>query len=161
MARLKPDMVVLAFGTNEGFDDNLDPDDYRKTLGSIVQLLQMGNPALKVVMIGPPPGARKEDSCTDVRTACGAAPVNGSCWAQPPNLTAVRDAEREVAAALGAIFWDWSSVLPTACALEEGHLGDPPVFGPDRVHMTPRGYRDSADAFAQVLVPIVANAMRN
>lgn len=64
-----------------------------------------------------------------------------------------------MAQAAGAIFWDWSSVLPTACALEQGHLGDPAIFGPDRVHMTGRGYRDSADAFAQVLIPLVSKAM--
>lgn len=159
MARLDPDMIVLAFGTNEGFDDNLDPGDYKRSLGSIVSMLMMGNPALKVVIVGPPPGARKEDSCAQVQTACGAPPSSSACWAQPPKLNAVRDAEREVAKELGAIFWDWSSVLPTACALEQGHLGDPPIFGPDRVHMTPHGYRDSADAFAQMLIPVVGKAM--
>lgn len=159
MARIDPDMVVLAFGTNEGFDDNLDAAEYKKTLTGIADLLKQGNAQRKLVIVGPPPGARKEDSCRDVRNACGTPPIAGACWAQPPKLTEVRDAEREVAQAVGAIFWDWSSVLPTACALEEGHLGDPPIFGPDRVHMTGRGYRDSADAFAQVLIPLVSKAM--
>ena len=71
----------------------------------------------------------------------------------------MRAAEQAVAKELGATFWDWSSVLPTACDLEQGHLGNPAVFGPDRVHLTARGYRNSADAFAQVLVPIVTRAM--
>jgi lysophospholipase L1-like esterase len=151
--------VVLAFGTNEGFDDNLDVAEYKKTLGGIVTLMQMGNPRLKVVIVGPPPGARQEASCTNVRTACGAPPTSGACWAQPPKLAGVREAEREIAKEMGATFWDWSSVLPNACALEQGHLGDPPIFGPDRVHMTPRGYRDSADAFAQMLIPLIGKAM--
>lgn len=159
MARIDPDMVVLAFGTNEGFDDNLDPADYKKTLTGIADLLKQGNAERKLVIVGPPPGARKEDSCRDIRNACGTPPVAGACWAQPPKLSEVRDAEREVAQSVGAIFWDWSSVLPTACALEQGHLGDPPIFGPDRVHMTGRGYRDSADAFAQVLIPLVSKAI--
>jgi len=159
MSRIDPDMVVLAFGTNEGFNDNLDVDAYKASLTSIVATLKSGNPDMKIVFIGPPPGARKEDSCADVHNACGTPPIAGSCWAQPPKLTAVRDAERDVAQAVGAIFWDWSSVLPPACALEQGHLGDPAVFGPDRVHMTGKGYRDSADAFAQVLTPLVDKAM--
>ena len=159
MSRIDPDMVVLAFGTNEGFDDNLDAADYKKTLSGIVGAMMMAKPGLKIVLIGPPPAARKENSCTDVRTQCGTPPVAGACWAQPPKINAVRDAEREVAKEQGATFWDWSSVLPTACALEQGHLGDPAIFGPDRVHMTGRGYRDSADAFAQVLIPLVAKAM--
>ncbi|MEO8757786.1 MAG: GDSL-type esterase/lipase family protein [Devosia sp.] len=161
MSRIDPDMVVLAFGTNEGFDDNLDAADYKRILTSIVSSMMLAKPGLKIVLIGPPPAARKENSCTDVRTQCGTPPVAGACWAQPPKLNAVRDAEREVAKAQGAIFWDWGSVLPTACALEQGHLGDPAIFGPDRIHMTGKGYRDSADAFAQVLIPLVAKAMGN
>lgn len=161
MARLDPDMVVLAFGTNEGFDDNLDAAEYQRTLEDIVNSLIMGKPNRKVVIIGPPPGARKQDSCKDVRTACGSPPISGACWAQPPKLAAVRSAEAAVAKKVGAIFWDWSSVLPTACDLEQGRLGDPPIFGPDRVHMTGRGYRDSADAFSQTLIPLVGKAMGN
>jgi len=159
MSRIDPDMVVLAFGTNEGFDDNLDVDDYKKRLLDIIKTLKAGNGDMRFVIIGPPPGARKQDSCTDVHNACGSPPINGACWAQPPKLDAVRDAERDVAAQVGALFWDWSSVLPTACALEQGHLGDPAIFGPDRVHMTGKGYRDSADAFANVLVPLVGRLM--
>lgn len=161
ISRLDPDMVVLAFGTNEGFDDNLDAADYQATLEGIVRTLTSGKPGRKIVIIGPPPGARKNDSCRDIRPACGGPPVSGACWAQPPKLTAVRDAEKAVAARIGAVFWDWSSVLPTACDLEQGHLGDPAIFGPDRVHMTGKGYRDSADAFAQVLIPLVSKAMDN
>lgn len=159
MSRIDPDMVVLAFGTNEGFDDNLDVDDYKKRLTDIVATLKAGNPDMRFVFIGPPPAARKNDSCASLPSACGTPPVNGACWAQPPKLNAVRDAERDVAAATGALFWDWSSVLPTACALEQGHLGDPAIFGPDRVHMTGKGYRDSADAFANVLIPLVGRLM--
>ena len=158
MQRINPDMVVLAFGTNEGFDDNLDIARYKTTLTGIVNALMRARPGLRVVLIGPPPGARQESSCTEVRRACG-QPVAGACWAQPRNIAAVRAAEQAVAKELGATFWDWSSVLPTACDLEQGHLGNPAVFGPDRVHLTARGYRNSADAFAQVLVPIVTRAM--
>ena len=160
MSRIDPDMIVLAFGTNEGFDDNLDASDYQATLEGIVRALLNGKPNRKIVIIGPPPGARKNDSCRDLRPACG-QPISGACWAQPPKLTVVRDAEKAVAAKVGAVFWDWSSVLPSACDLEQGHLGDPAIFGPDRVHMTGKGYRDSADEFAQVLIPLVGKAMGN
>ena len=159
MQRIDPDMVVLAFGTNEGFDDNLDITAYRKTLTGIVTALTRARPGLRIAIIGPPPGVRKEVSCAEVRRACGSPPVAGSCWAEPPKLSAVRDVERVVAKALGATYWDWSSVLPSACDLEQGHLGQPAIFGPDRVHLTPLGYRSSADAFARMLTPIVSTAM--
>ena len=160
MARLNPDMLVLAFGTNEGFDDNLDIVAYRKTLTEIIAAMKQGRPDLRIVLIGPPPGARQENSCAEVRNACGTAPVAGACWAQPPKLAAVREAEIAVATAVDATFWDWGSVLPSACDVEQGRLGDPALMGPDRVHLTGRGYRESADAFARLLEPMVGKALR-
>lgn len=160
MARLNPDMLVLAFGTNEGFDDNLDIAVYRKTLTEIIAAMKQGRPDLRIVLIGPPPGARQENSCADVRNACGTAPSAGACWAQPLKLAAVREAEMAVAMTVGASFWDWGSVLPSACDVEQGRLGDPALMGPDRVHLTGRGYRESADAFSRMLEPMVGKALR-
>jgi len=160
MARLDPDMLVLAFGTNEGFDDNLDIDTYRRTLTEIIAALRQERPDLEIVLIGPPPGARQESNCSAIRNACGTAPSGGTCWAQPPKLAAVRDAEMAVALEVGASFWDWGSVLPSACDVEQERLGDPALIGPDRVHLTGRGYRESADAFARMLEPMIGQALR-
>ena len=33
-------------------------------------------------------------------------------------------------------------------------------IGPDRVHLTGRGYRESADAFARMLEPMIGQALR-
>jgi lysophospholipase L1-like esterase len=160
MARLNPDMLVLAFGTNEGFDDNLDIAAYRRTLSEIIATLKQGRPGLRIVLVGPPPGARQESNCAEIRTACGTTPAAGACWAQPPKLAAVREAVIAVATEIGGSFWDWGSVLPSACDVERGRLGDPALIGPDRVHLTGRGYRESADAFARMLEPMVGKALR-
>ncbi|MEO6181425.1 MAG: GDSL-type esterase/lipase family protein [Devosia sp.] len=160
LARLNPDMLVLAFGTNEGFDDNLDIDKYRKTYVDILTAFRQARPDLQLVLVGPPPGARQESSCANVRNACGIAPIAGACWAQPPKLAAVREAIMAAAKQFNATYWDWGSALPSACDLEQGRLGDPALFGPDRVHLTGRGYRESADAFSRILEPMVGRALR-
>ena len=58
LRRMAPDMVVLAFGTNEGFNDNLDVATYIAQYEQIVRRLQSLRPGLKIVMVGPADAAR-------------------------------------------------------------------------------------------------------
>ena len=58
--RLQPDVVVLAFGTNEGFNDNLDVGAYISQYEQIVKRMQALRPGLKVVIVGPADAARPD-----------------------------------------------------------------------------------------------------
>ena len=168
ITRVSPDMVVLAFGTNEGFDDKLDLGEYRQTLTDIIHAIQAARPKTTIVIVGPPPGARQASDCATAVSSCpGDKPVEkpttekagAACWSQPPNLDQVRTIQQAVATDTGAVFWDWSKVLPSACDIEQGRLGSPALFGPDRVHLTLEGYRRTADAFATFLTPLVRKGM--
>ena len=155
MSRIDPDMVVLAFGTNEGFNDSLDIDAYKAALTSIVATLKTGNPDMKIVFIGPPPGARRERQlhrrAQCLRHAVGRRLLLGpAARSSPPSATPSATWPQTV----GATFWDWSSVPAAGPARSsKGIWVIRPCSRPDRVHMTGKGYRDSADAFAQVLIP--------
>ncbi len=61
--RLAPDVIVLAFGTNEGFNDNLDVNAYISQYEQIVRRLQALRPGLKIVIIGPADAARPAGQC--------------------------------------------------------------------------------------------------
>jgi lysophospholipase L1-like esterase len=163
LTRIAPDMIVLAFGTNEGFDDRLDLAEYRQTLKDVIQSITTARPEVKVVVIGPPPGARIASDCATAVSACsGGSPAvkeGETCWSKPPHLDDVRGIQKEVTEQAGAIFWDWSLVLPSSCDLEQGKTGNPALFGPDRVHLTQEGYRRTADAFAAFLTPLVKKGM--
>jgi lysophospholipase L1-like esterase len=166
LRRIAPDMVVLAFGTNEGFNDNLDIATYTAQYEQIVRKLMEVRPGLRVVIVGPPDAARPAGQChaAGVGQDCASAPAaqiaagpgGGICrFPTPPKLGQVREAQRKLAERLGAIFWDWSSVMPGPCGAQAWFAANPPLMAHDFVHMTLDGYRVSADRFADFLIPLI------
>ena len=165
LRRLAPDIVVLAFGTNEGFNDALDVAAYGAQYEQIVRRLEALRPGLRVIIIGPPDGARAPVVChnSSVGHDCPApAPqpvaADGAerCrFPTPPKLAQVREAQRRIATRLGAFFWDWSSVMPSPCGAQIWAVADPPLMAHDYVHMTLDGYKKSADRFADFLIPLI------
>jgi lysophospholipase L1-like esterase len=166
LRRIAPDMVVLAFGTNEGFNDNLDIASYTAQYEQIVRRLMELRPGLRVVMIGPADAARPAGGChaSGVGQSCDSQPVaqlvsastGGPCrFPTPPKLAAVREAQRKLAERVGAIFWDWSSVQPSPCGSQVWAAATPPLMAHDFVHMTLDGYKLSADRFADFLIPLI------
>jgi lysophospholipase L1-like esterase len=146
LRRLAPDVVVLAFGTNEGFDDALDVAAYAAQYEKIVRRIEALRPGVRIVLIGPPDGARR------TAAADGAAP----CPLQtPPKLAQVRDAQRRLAGRVGAVFWDWSSAMPGPCGAQVWAAANPPLMARDYVHLTMEGYKQSADRFADFLIPLI------
>ena len=73
----------------------------------------------------------------------------------PPKLNLVREAQRKLAARLGAAFWDWSSVQGGVCGAQVWAAANPPLMAHDYVHMTLEGYKQSADRFADFLIPLI------
>ena len=165
LKRMAPDVVVLAFGTNEGFNDALDVGVYTEQYEQIVRRLQTLRPGVRIVMIGPPDGARPAGVCHNsaVGHDCASAPQpvaadsGGQCrFPTPPKLGQVREAQRHLADRLGAEFWDWSSVMPGPCGAQVWAAASPPLMAHDYVHMTLEGYKRSADRFADFLIPLIS-----
>jgi lysophospholipase L1-like esterase len=165
---LQPDVVVLAFGTNEGFNDNLDVGAYIQQYEQIVRRMQALRPGLKIVIVGPADAARPSGQCHaegvgqhctsagTVQTASADAGSGNCRFPVPPKLNLVREAQRKLAQKIGAAFWDWSSVQPGPCGAQVWAAANPPLMAHDYVHMTLDGYKQSADRFADFLIPLIA-----
>jgi len=52
LAAMQPDIILLGYGTNEGFDDALDLDLYRLKLERRVQMLKAQLPKATILQIG-------------------------------------------------------------------------------------------------------------
>ena len=169
--QLAPDIVVLAFGTNEGFNDNLDVTSYIASYEQIVRRLMDIRPGLRVVIVGPPDAARPngQGHCAGVGQDCGAANAQiaageggGQCkYPVPPKLNLVREAQRKLAQRLNVDFWDWSSAQPGPCGAQIWAAANPPLMARDFVHMTLEGYKQSADRFADYLIPLIDGRQTN
>jgi lysophospholipase L1-like esterase len=167
LTRLLPQIVVLAFGTNEGFNDGLDLERYGQSYERVVQKIRAVLPAAAIVVVSPPNANRLPASCKAKaqKAACRrasaepeASPKNGSgacAWQTPPQLDRVREAQRAIAERHRLVWWNWASMMSDACGAHEWALMTPPLIARDHVHFTPDGYRKSAGQFMQTLLPII------
>jgi lysophospholipase L1-like esterase len=158
LKRIAPDVIVLAFGTNEGFNDALDVAAYTAQYEQIVRRLKSMRPQARIVIIGPPDGARANGACKPGAPGCAtpASADNDACHLPtPPKLAQVREAQRRLAMRIEADFWDWSSAMPSPCGAQVWAAADPPLMAHDYVHMTLEGYKQSADRFADFLIPLI------
>ena len=112
IAHLAPSLIMLAFGTNEGFRDNIDLATYAADFAARLHDLHAAAPDAALLVIGPPDGDRRACKRKRHRSPCGDAN-----WTEPPKLDAIREAQRRVAAQQGAYFWDWQAAMGGACSM--------------------------------------------
>ena len=141
LAHAPPALVILAFGTNEAVDADLDEAAYAAQLTRQIQRLRQTLPRSGILVMGVPDAGRP------VRPPRRGRPPQGCAAISPlPALTRVRAAQRSVAQAQGVGFFDWSAeVTRSPCRLPELARGAAPLMRPDLVHFTPDGYRLTAE----------------
>lgn len=150
MKALDPKLVVLAFGTNEGFKDSTDPAEYRALYRELLRALRAMAPGASVAIALPPDGVRRL-SGTSV-AACPSRPGDRQGFAPPPQLTMVRETQRRIAASEGLLAWDWSAAMGGDCSIMPMSRTDPPQAAPDLVHLFRPGYRKVAEPLFDALM---------
>jgi lysophospholipase L1-like esterase len=161
LKRLNPQIVVLAFGTNEGFNDTLELDRYRQSYERAIGKIRRALPNAAIVMMAPPDAARgpkKQDSDkNDKSPPPKAAREDGDCgeWKTPANLNRVRDLQEQIAKRHRLVYWNWASIMPAECGADRWANLSPPLVAKDRVHFTMEGYRQTAAQFLKVLLPVI------
>ncbi|MBB6250609.1 GDSL-type esterase/lipase family protein [Nitrospirillum iridis] len=152
LAQRKPDLVILAYGTNEGFDPALDLAAYQERFRAAVRRVNAGPVA--VIVLGPLDGQAEAAACKrvadkDAVFPCQEAPPPpGRCaWYTPPTLGRVRALQAQGARKGDYVFWDWAQLMPGACGMDRWVRQPVPLARPDHVHLTPEGYTLTANAF--------------
>lgn len=138
-----PALLIVAFGTNEGFDDDLDLGRYAGRFAANVEALRRAAHGAPVLILGPPDGNRLDRGCT--ASPCGSG--DPCAWHEPAKLAMVRDTQRRVAADEGWAYWDWFGAMGEACSIDRMSHANPPLAMPDHVHLSTAGY----DAMAHLL----------
>ena len=136
LAAYRPDLIVFAYGTNEGFAGEKDLAAYRALLSAqIGRLRRLAGRQVPVLLIGPP------DALT-VRNNIAYSSITppASCTDRlktPGLLLDVRTIQQEVARANGAAYWDWLGAMGGICSAMQWHAnGD---MANDYVHFTKSG----------------------
>lgn len=123
---LQPDLVILGYGTNEGFDDALDVAAYERRLDARLAWFKALLPEASFTVIGAIDGAR----------GAGCA---------PPKLAALRAAQKRAAEKAGAFFFDGAAAMGGDCSIREWAEAERPLAFGDHVHLTDEGARVLAE----------------
>ncbi|MGG4610024.1 SGNH/GDSL hydrolase family protein [Providencia sp. Me31A] len=140
LAQLSPDMVILAYGTNEAFNDTLDLAAYEQNLRAKIRLLRQQMPNSVILLVGPNDSIKFNDAL--------------SCQAQMPiNLMNVIQIQKAVAAQENTLFWDWQAFMGGPCSIRTWAAQD--LARPDNVHLSVEGYKKSAQGLYSQLNQIL------
>lgn len=136
--RLVPDLIIIGYGTKEGFDDKLGLSGYKAKLTKTISRLKSWAPEADFVFIGAASGLRKGDG--------------GGCsgWTIPPKLAPLRKTVGELAIEHEAAYWDWSAAMGGPCSIDAWAKNG--LAEEDRMRLTATGYRRSARLFSEWLM---------
>ncbi|MDQ0464262.1 lysophospholipase L1-like esterase [Caulobacter ginsengisoli] len=159
LAAYPPDLIILAFGTNDGFDSDVDIAAYEQLVRQQIRRLKDLAPGAAVLVMGPPDASRtrpdikldgiqnKGFDCAPLTDAERAdydqlvearSPVLAR-WFEPPNLGPVREAQRRAAIAEGAAFWDWSARMGGPCSSHVLSRPEQDLMRGDHIHFRSEG----------------------
>ena len=130
LAAWRPALIVLAFGTNEGFEDGLDARAYEAVMRGQITRLRRLAPEASLMILGAPDALR-----AGVVNGCSA----DGRRAPPPSLAVVRDVQRRVAADMGVAFWDWHGRMGGDCSADRLATRGEALMLRDRVHFSAVG----------------------
>ena len=130
LAEWRPELIVLGYGVNEGFDSGLDAVAYERLLRGQIERLRLRAPGASLMILGAPDALKN-----GVADGCSADGLR----APPPTLAMVRDVQRRVAADMGVAFWDWHGRMGGDCSADRLALRAEPLMRGDRVHFTSAG----------------------
>lgn len=110
LAAWRPDLIVLAFGTNEGFSPVRTAEEAEAALRTqVARLRRLAGRDVPILLLGAPDAATRTPIGTP-RLSCGAG------WYVPALLEQVRARQAETARALGLAYWDWAAAMGGRCA---------------------------------------------
>lgn len=119
-----PDLVILAYGTNETTDQKQPIEEYVTSLELVLQRVRHTLPEASCLLVGP-----------------GDFPkAQGDGWVTRPRLLEIIAAQRRLAPEFGCGFWDAYSFMGGAGSMAEWARSTPRLGATDHIHLTPRGY---------------------
>ncbi|MFJ2365371.1 SGNH/GDSL hydrolase family protein [Pseudomonas sp. NPDC087697] len=133
---LHPDLLILAYGGNEAFDDALDLGLYQADLSEKLALLRRILPDVVLLLIGPADSIKQRSA-------------NSCVERQPQKLSQIIQIQRQAALQAGALFWDWQAYMGGACSIEQWQFEH--LAQGDLIHLNGEGYRKSADGLYRYL----------
>jgi len=136
LARRRPDLVVLAYGTNESGDDS-PIERYEQKLRQVLTRVREVVPEASCLLIGPSDRPLK---------------IEDGVFEDRPRTAQVVEVQRRVAIELGCGFYDLVAFQGGPLSMLEWSAADPPYGAPDHIHYTRRGYQRLGQTLLEALM---------
>lgn len=136
LARRRPDLVVLAYGTNES-GDSLPIEQYEQQLRTVLSRVRETAPQASCLLVGP--------SDRPIRGG-------GDVYRDRPRTAQLVDAQYRVALEHGCGFFDLVSFSGGPLSMVQWSAMQPAYGAPDHVHYTRRGYQRLGEVLLQALL---------
>ena len=130
-----PQLVVLAYGTNESGDETT-PAAYEQTLVELVGRVARAVPSASCLFLGPQDRAAKS--------------IDGS-WETMPKIPEIIETQKRVAKAAGCAYFDQYAAMGGQGSMATWATESPPRGRADHVHFTRQGYIDLGTSFANAI----------
>ncbi|MBC8071466.1 MAG: hypothetical protein IAG13_24275, partial [Deltaproteobacteria bacterium] len=137
LRRRAPDLIVLAYGTNEATDADQPIAEYEYRLRETVQRYRDAAPQASCLLVGPGDFPQ---------------PLEGGGWSPRARVGEIIAVQDRVAAELGCGFWDMRAFMGGELAMVQWMHADPPMAAGDHVHLTRRGYVRMGMALADAMM---------
>lgn len=133
---LQPDIIVLAYGTNEANDSDYDMERYEEDLRDVLRKMKRVHPTAACILVGPSDRGTK---------------INEKQYAVWERTQLVAEVQRNVAPEFGCVFWDWQQATGGPGSMIAWNQTDPRLASEDLIHFTGKGYQISANQFLEAL----------
>ncbi len=124
LRRRNPDLVILAYGTNESEYENWPMDQYEKDTKEVVRRIRAALPDASILFVGPMDRGKR---------GAGAAIITR------PTIPKLIEAQRRLAAELGCAFFDTFTAMGGAGTVARWYEAKPKLMTSDFTHPTWQG----------------------
>jgi lysophospholipase L1-like esterase len=131
LARRRPDLIVLAYGTNESGDDDVPLELYDQRLRRVLARVREVAPGASCLLVGP--------SDRPIRSEDGS-------FVDRPLTSAIIDSQRRISQEFGCGFFDLRQFMGGPMSMLAWVAAQPPLGTADHVHFTALGYERLAVA---------------
>jgi len=121
-AHLKPDLVIISLGTNEGYDARFKADVFQNNIDSLVTAIKCAAPEAKLLLTTPGDSFR--------RSRKGRV--------KNPEMKEARNTVIEYSTKHGVAYWDLFSIMGGYGSMAKWYVSG--LAQKDRLHFSPKGY---------------------
>ena len=142
LTTISPNLVVLAYGTNEAYN-NADVDQVRDNLIDKIQKIRRASPNTAIMIMSAPESLKG---------------TLGECGIRPSKLSAFQSMQYQVAQSQHTLYWDWQKAMGGECSMKRWISQG--LALKDGVHFSPVGYEKLGQLLASDLLNLSDIPMR-